>query len=85
MTTIAGKFLMRKASGTNGKKYLTVTGVCELPSDLEVDDGDEMWAVKFMELESIKFTNPQQHVFSPEDFLANDCGIQDPRNWRRKV
>jgi hypothetical protein len=85
MDNFLGKFLMRVATGNDGKKVVVICGVAKIPEGMEIDDGDEMWATKFhIDPKTARFINSNNEQFSPEDFLANAGNIQDPRLWERK-
>lgn len=82
MNIIKGKFLMRKARGVDGQMYLTMTGVCLLPKNIEISDKDEMWAAELNVVDSIRFINEYNLQVSPEEFLTGHH--QDACEWRRK-
>ena len=87
MNQFLGKALIRKGSKkSTERKTVIISGVFEVSDDLynSIDDRDEMWAVKFLETESIKFVNEHSMKFSPEDFLENGNDVQLPKYWVRK-
>lgn len=79
--TIRGKCLVRK----KGNVFI-LCGVFQASKELlnSINDSDEMWAVEFVETQSIKFENLKNHQFSPEDFLENVNNIQSPQMWSKK-
>lgn len=87
MNQFLGKALIRKGSNKSSeRKTIIISGVFEVSDELYnlIDDRDEMWAVKFLEMESIKFANTKRLKFSPEDFLENLNDVQLPKYWTRK-
>lgn len=84
MVEFKGKLLIRRATTTDGKSVLVVTGVVEpnCPID-KFDPKDEMWAAHLLVLDSVRFVNEAGHHFSPEDFIENVNGIQDAGKWTR--
>ena len=95
---LLGRCLLRRVKMTNGQDALMVCGVflpLSIPNEKFVPNGvtidlfdpkDEMWVTE-IELaadKSIKFVNADNLQFSPEDFLANEDGIQDNKKWTRK-
>jgi hypothetical protein len=91
MNQFLGKALIRKGDRKGGtksgeRKIIIISGVFEVSEELynSIDDRDEMWAVKFLEMESIKFANTKRLNFSPEDFLENTNDVQMPSLWTKK-
>ena len=90
MEELIGKALIRRST-SNGKPVVIVCGVFHPNQPIEnFDDRDEMWAVKFLVADVLKFVGNSggngeyTGNLSPEDFLENVDSIQDVRCWKKK-
>jgi len=85
MITFTGKFLIRRSRTDDGKQILLIAGSAFPDCSVEeFDDRDEMWGAKLMVIDSVRFVNTKNMMFSPEDFLENSSGEASTQNWTRK-
>ncbi len=83
---LRGKFLIRKGTSSNGREFLTITGVTIPNFPLsEIKDNDEMWVTDLIVSGGFRYTGPLDNTHSncsPEEFLE---GVgQNKSLWKHR-
>ena len=86
--SLQGKLIVRPSATSRGKKALLVFGILEYDDVEDVDNQDEMWAVK-LNGEALKFVHKDGQGSptwdtSPEDVLAQFGSLAKPDRWKKK-
>lgn len=81
MKQLTGKCLVRKVETRNGDDAIMLCGTFFPKTKIEID-GDEMWVCDVLVNSGIKFSEPHNISFSPEEFLEGYC--QSPGDWNKK-